>query len=104
LLETNHHCHTRRRLQNFLVKRGLWNSEQEKLLLETSRAEVLSAMKIAETEAKPPLTELFTDVFDAEPAHLTRQRQNLTAHVKKYKEQYETALRAKRIKMDLKSL
>jgi 2-oxoisovalerate dehydrogenase E1 component alpha subunit len=50
---------------------------------------VLAALKSAEKEKKPPITDLFTDVYDTVPAHLQEQEQELQRHFAKYSDKYK---------------
>jgi TPP-dependent pyruvate/acetoin dehydrogenase alpha subunit len=42
---------------------GLWDAEKELALRESARKDVLAAFNAAEAERKPPVSELFTDVY-----------------------------------------
>ena len=37
---------------------------------------------------KPPIDEMFNDVYDQLPPHLQRQRKELWEHIKRYEEHY----------------
>ncbi|KAL9101479.1 MAG: hypothetical protein Q9187_009244, partial [Circinaria calcarea] len=52
------------RLRKWLQNNDLWDEEQEKATRSAIRKEVLRAFAAAEGEKKPPLRELFTDVYE----------------------------------------
>jgi len=60
--------------------------------LASARAEVLQALKASEVLRKPPLSELFTDVYDSLPPNLQTQQAQLLAHIDRYRSQYTQAL------------
>lgn len=76
------------RFRLYLESQGWWNAELEQQLREEARAEVLQALEVADNKEKPPVTELFTDVYDSKPAHLQRQEAELHEHLAKYGEVY----------------
>ena len=77
-----------KRLQSYLVKRGLWNEgSEEKLRAEVNKA-VRKSIQRAREEPKPHLDMLFTDVYDQVPPQLEKQRREMWKHVNKYKDQY----------------
>ena len=43
---------------------GLWDSEKEVELRDSARVEVLASFNAAEAQRKPPVSEMFTDVYD----------------------------------------
>jgi 2-oxoisovalerate dehydrogenase E1 component alpha subunit len=77
---------TRTRL--FLQSRGWWDSDREVALLQSARKAVLAALTKAEGQKKPPITDVFSDVYDTMPAHLVRQQEEMYAHLAKYGEHY----------------
>jgi len=50
---------------------------------------VLRALEAAEGKPKPPLSELFTDVYAEKPQHLKEQEAALAEHIAKYPEHYD---------------
>jgi pyruvate dehydrogenase E1 component alpha subunit len=58
------------RFHNYLVKKKLWDSGQEKRLKDELADEVNKAAKEAEETPAPPLDELFENVFAAMPGYL----------------------------------
>ena len=57
------------RLRSFLESRGWWNNEEEENAKARFKEEVLRAFKRAETMQRPPLSEMFEDVYA--PGHET---------------------------------
>ena len=54
---------------------------------------MLTAVGAAEAKPYPPLGEVFTDVFRAQPWHLQEQRAQLDAHLESYGDEYQLSLR-----------
>ncbi len=82
----NHHPIPR--LRNYITKKGWWTDNEESTLLKDTRTQVLDALKKAEHEKKPPITELFTDVYDTVPKHLQEQKNQMFEHLNKYPDDY----------------
>lgn len=76
------------RLKSYVVERGWWDDDRDKALLKSSRKAVMNSLKKAEGQKKPALAELFTDVYDASTPELERQKDELRAHLAKYKDEY----------------
>ena len=76
------------RFRTYIEDKGWWNSEFEMKQKEEERAEVLAAMEVAEGRKKPPVSELFEDVYAEKPAHILRQEQQLQEHIAKYADHY----------------
>jgi 2-oxoisovalerate dehydrogenase E1 component alpha subunit len=76
--------------------RGWWNEDKDKELQTRARQNVLDALKKAETQPKPPIEDLFTDVYDELSPQLKEQQQELFEHLKKYPDDYPIAMHAKR--------
>ena len=49
---------------------------------------VLRALETAEKREKPPVTELFSDVYKEKPAHLMEQEEELRRHIQNYPNDY----------------
>lgn len=64
------------------------NDEVLRAAADEEKMAVLDAMKKAERKPKPPLDELFEDVYKELPASLRMQQQELHAHIAKYPSQY----------------
>lgn len=48
----------------------------------------MDAIQVAEKTEKPPLTDVFTDVYDKVPLNLHEQESSLRETVKKYPKEY----------------
>ncbi|XP_061373320.1 2-oxoisovalerate dehydrogenase subunit alpha 2, mitochondrial-like [Gastrolobium bilobum] len=71
------------------VERNGWWSEKDELELRSSvRKQLLQAIQEAEKAQKPPLEDLFNDVYDQQPSNLQEQdrvlRKTITKHPKDY--------------------
>lgn len=49
---------------------------------------VLQALEKAEQRSKPPMDQLFEDVYKVKPAHLVKQERKLQEHIAKYPAHY----------------
>ena len=76
------------RLRAYLDRRSLWSDAEEEALTASAREEVLTCFAKAEKEKKPPLREMFTDVYDVMPENLREQHASVMAHISKYPDQY----------------
>jgi 2-oxoisovalerate dehydrogenase E1 component alpha subunit len=76
------------RMRNYLESRGLWNEDKEKEARSAARKAVLAAIKKAEVQPRPPIADLFNDVYDKDLPHLVEQREELAAHLAKYPDIY----------------
>lgn len=77
------------RLENYLIKRGLVKLEDAKSYRQEALNQVREALKTANEDKKPPIEDLFTDVYDIVPPHLEEQRNELKQHLQKYREKYD---------------
>ncbi|XP_015784403.1 2-oxoisovalerate dehydrogenase subunit alpha, mitochondrial [Tetranychus urticae] len=76
------------RLRKYMEQRSWWNDELEKDWKEESKRQVMQAFVAAEKKIKPNVKEMFTDVYDEMPPHLTEQYESLMEHLKHYGEHY----------------
>ena len=76
------------RWKKFLESRGMWDDEKTKEVEVAAREEMLQAMKAGEAKKKPPLRELFTDVFSDLPWHLEEQAAYAEQHCREYSSSY----------------
>lgn len=76
------------RFRSYLESKSWWNEEMETEMRETERSDVLAALETAEVRPKPPMEELFEDVYAEKPAHLVEQLEELKQHVAKYPDHY----------------
>ncbi|CAE6450334.1 unnamed protein product [Rhizoctonia solani] len=81
------------RFRKFLESQGWWSHEEEEALKAKQKREVMEGFKKAEAMKRPPLTELFTDMYEdgnsGEPWTLTEQRAELKAYLDKYGKVWE---------------
>jgi 2-oxoisovalerate dehydrogenase E1 component alpha subunit len=83
------------RLRKYMEKNGWINEEEDVQWKKDARVAVLQAFNKAETRKKPPVSELFTDVYDKLPKHLQDQQKKLHELIAKYPEQYPLDAHAK---------
>jgi len=83
------------RLRKFLGHNNWWSEELEKEFRHKTREEILEGLKRAEAQKKPPIDDLFTDVYDTIPQHLLEQKKQLAEHLAKYPQHYPTDLHEK---------
>jgi len=76
------------RMRALLTARGAWSDAQNQEYRARVRDEVLQAMLNAEKRPKPPISELFTDVYSDLPASLAEQQQDLKEHLAAYGQEY----------------
>lgn len=78
------------RFRMFLEARGWWSAEEEDAFKARVKDEVMQAMKRAEGLKKPPVQEMFNDVYAGEePWNIKEQREELKRLLGKYGEAYE---------------
>ncbi|KAK9162503.1 hypothetical protein Syun_003405 [Stephania yunnanensis] len=76
------------RFRKWVKKNGWWNDEDESALRNDVRKKVLNAIQVAEKVEKPPLAELFTDVYDHPSSNLGEQERLLRETVKRHPKDY----------------
>ncbi|XP_072969269.1 2-oxoisovalerate dehydrogenase subunit alpha 2, mitochondrial isoform X1 [Typha angustifolia] len=76
------------RYRKWIERNGWWSDAAESELRNKVRKEILQAIQIAERVEKPPLSELFTDVYDQIPANLCEQEKSLRDTIKKHPGDY----------------
>ncbi|XVE86515.1 hypothetical protein DITRI_Ditri18aG0039800 [Diplodiscus trichospermus] len=76
------------RFRKWIESNGWWSSEAESQLRSSTRNQLLHAIQLAEKVEKPPVKELFTDVYDDLPSNLREQekllRETFSRHPKDY--------------------
>ncbi|KAL2633325.1 hypothetical protein R1flu_004804 [Riccia fluitans] len=78
------------RFRKWLESKGWWNDTVDVQLRKDLRAEVIACLAAAEAKKKPPLADLFGDVYDSLPQNLAEQEQVLREAVLKCPEMYPT--------------
>ena len=76
------------RMKNWLLAQNWWDEEQDAVLFEGLREEVLAAVKVSEKINKPHIDTMITDVYDTPTTQLQQQLDEVKAHVNKYPEAY----------------
>ncbi|KAL0909867.1 hypothetical protein M5K25_020774 [Dendrobium thyrsiflorum] len=76
------------RYRKWIERNGWWCDDVESEFRSSVRKELLQAIQVAERAQKPPLKELFTDVYDVVPSNLREQEQVLYQNVEKYPGDY----------------
>ena len=71
-----------------------WSASEEAAAKAEARSDMVAAIEAGEHKKRPPMGELFTDVYAEPPWHLQRQRRMLEAHVAAHPEEYATELYA----------
>ncbi|KAG8716451.1 hypothetical protein FRC11_008600 [Ceratobasidium sp. 423] len=81
------------RFRKFLESQGWWSHDDEEALKAKQKREVMEGFKKAEAMKRPPLTELFTDMYgdgaSGEPWTTVEQRAELKAYLDKYGKVWE---------------
>ena len=57
-------------------------------IIEEEKKAILDALRKAERKPKPPLEDLFTDVYNEMPPSLKAQQMKLNEHISKYPDSY----------------
>eukprot|EP01121_Diplochlamys_sp_Union-15-3_P020214 TRINITY_DN7826_c0_g1_i3.p1 TRINITY_DN7826_c0_g1~~TRINITY_DN7826_c0_g1_i3.p1 ORF type:complete len:118 (-),score=22.59 TRINITY_DN7826_c0_g1_i3:10-363(-) len=76
------------RLCLYLKNQGWWDKAKDEELHKASRQEVLDAFLLAESKLKPPIKDLFTDVYDELTPALKEQQEELWKHIALYPQEY----------------
>jgi 2-oxoisovalerate dehydrogenase E1 component alpha subunit len=79
------------RLRKFLQSKDWWSTELEQGWREQTRKELLNEFTLAEDVKKPPIRELFTDVYADVPPHLQSQYEEMQRIISTYPEFYPTS-------------
>lgn len=69
--------------------RGLWDDERERAARSSIRAEVLTAFRDAEVVKRPPLREMFTDVYEEMTEDCKRDRSEMKRLLETYPLEYD---------------
>ncbi|KAE7998306.1 hypothetical protein FH972_002864 [Carpinus fangiana] len=76
------------RFRKWIESNGWWCSEAESELRNNVREQLLHAIQVAEKVEKPPLAELFMDVYDVPPSNLCEQEKLLGETVRRNPQYY----------------
>ena len=77
------------RLRKWMESKQIWDEEKEKEARSSIRKEVLKAFAEAEKEKKPPLKEMFNDVYEELTEEQKAQMEELREIVDRYPEEYD---------------
>lgn len=76
------------RFRKYMEGKRWWSEEKDKRVREEIRALVLEEFAAAEKRPKPPIQEMFTDVYDQMPWNLKEQQDELKLILKENPDQY----------------
>ncbi|KDO50734.1 hypothetical protein CISIN_1g016909mg [Citrus sinensis] len=76
------------RFRKWIESNGWWNGDIESELRSSVRKQILHALQEAEKAEKPPISDLFTDVYDVSPSNLREQEHSLRETIKKHPQDY----------------
>jgi len=83
------------RVRMHLEARGAWDSDKEAAMRQSMKKQVVACLNEAERAPKPPIVDLFTDVYKEMPPRLKEQKAALEEHLAKYPEAYNLGKYAK---------
>ncbi|XP_021284599.1 2-oxoisovalerate dehydrogenase subunit alpha 1, mitochondrial-like isoform X2 [Herrania umbratica] len=69
---------------------GWWTERDEAELRRSIKKQLLQAIQVAEKTEKPPLAELFADVYDLPPSNLIEQEKQLRETINKYPQDFSS--------------
>lgn len=76
------------RLKRYLIAKNIINTKTSETWTAQARQQVIQALETAEALKKPPITHLFSDVYDKLTPELVLQQDQLLKHVNKYPDHY----------------
>ncbi|XP_042482102.1 2-oxoisovalerate dehydrogenase subunit alpha 2, mitochondrial-like [Macadamia integrifolia] len=76
------------KFKKWVQRNGWWTDKDESELRSSVRKELLHAIQVAEKVEKPPLEDLFTDVYDGCPSNLYEQERMLRKTIKRHPQDY----------------
>ncbi|KAL2906791.1 2-oxoisovalerate dehydrogenase subunit alpha 1 mitochondrial [Bienertia sinuspersici] len=78
------------RFRKWIDGNGWWNDQRESELRSSVRKQLMNAIQVAEKLEKPPVADLFTDVYDVVPPNLQEQERLLRETITKHQKDYPT--------------
>ncbi|KAI5664432.1 hypothetical protein M9H77_23755 [Catharanthus roseus] len=78
------------RFRNWIQGKGWWTEQDEHEHRNNIRNQLLDAIEVADTKEKPPIADMFSDVYDKKPLNLQEQERLLRQDIKKYPKDYPT--------------
>ncbi|KZF21072.1 branched chain alpha-keto acid dehydrogenase complex, alpha subunit [Xylona heveae TC161] len=79
------------RLRKWMEGKGIWDEEKESEARTTIRRDILKSFAAAEKEKRPPLREMFTDIYEDLSEESLSQMKELKAVLERYPEEYDLA-------------
>ncbi|XP_031473434.1 2-oxoisovalerate dehydrogenase subunit alpha 2, mitochondrial [Nymphaea colorata] len=76
------------RFRKWIDGKGWWTNAAESELRSEIRKKMLNAIQVAEKMEKPPISEMFTDVYDVLPSNLLEQEKLLRETISKHPQDY----------------
>ncbi|KAB5557260.1 hypothetical protein DKX38_008169 [Salix brachista] len=76
------------RFRNWVERNGWWSEEKESELRSSVKKQLLQAIQVAEQTEKPPLEDLFSDVYDIRPPNLREQEKQLRETIYRHPQDY----------------
>ncbi|XP_031259079.1 2-oxoisovalerate dehydrogenase subunit alpha 1, mitochondrial-like [Pistacia vera] len=76
------------RFRNWVESNGWWSDTEETELRSSLKKQLLQAIQAAEKTEKPPVSDLFSDVYDVPPSNLREQENQLRETINKYPQDY----------------
>ena len=73
-----------------MEQKGFWSDSEDQKWKKSARFQVLEAFKRAEKLKKPPIVEMFKDVYKSMPKRIKEQQDECFKHIKKYPSEYPT--------------
>lgn len=77
------------RLRKYLEEKGWWSADKDTALRSSLRKEILQAFSRAEKTKRPPIKDLFTDIYEEPSEDLKEQMAELKSILEKYPEEYD---------------
>ncbi|CAL0319450.1 unnamed protein product [Lupinus luteus] len=76
------------KFKRWVERNGWWSDKDEIEVRSSVRKQLLEAIKLAEKEQKPPLEDMFNDVYDQLPSNLKEQERQLRETISKHPKDY----------------
>jgi 2-oxoisovalerate dehydrogenase E1 component beta subunit len=72
----------------YLRSQGAWDDAKEAAIKEEAKKEIMTAFKAGEAKKRPPLEDMFTDMYDEKPWNLEEQWAYAEKHCREYASDY----------------
>ncbi|XP_076902880.1 2-oxoisovalerate dehydrogenase subunit alpha 2, mitochondrial-like [Bidens hawaiensis] len=77
-----------KRFKKWIESKGWWSDQVEMEHRSSVRKQLSQAIQAAEQVEKPPVADMFNDVYDVLPKNLNEQQDSLRKHIKKHAQEY----------------